>query len=37
MDTPKFYTKKGELTAYGLACGYVEKNRIFNAISYFVA
>lgn len=27
MKTPKFYTKKGWLTAYALACGYIEINR----------
>ena len=24
MKDPKFYTKKGRLTAYALACGYIE-------------
>jgi hypothetical protein len=28
MATPAFKTKKGDLTAYALACGYIEKVEI---------
>lgn len=28
MSESKFYTKKGLLTPYGLACGYIEKSEI---------
>lgn len=28
MSAPKFYTKAGRLTRYGLACGYVESFRL---------
>ena len=27
QSSPKFYTKKGWLTPYALACGYIEINR----------
>lgn len=28
MKTTAFYTKRGRLTRYGLACGYIERKRI---------
>ena len=27
MRNPKFYTKNGQLTRYGLACGYIERHE----------
>jgi hypothetical protein len=28
MDTKRFYNAKGELTSYGLSCGYIQRHEL---------